>query len=173
MKHSNFHKFCQNHWTQGRMLCTILHMLKMYSDYIPVVNTTRLYRSWCLDDYATPPFRHCDTPTCTIWHCNDSPHIRLHIVTVRPTGVGLSDHPQTAQFGLTSGSKRWLWQSDPGTIRPILCSARRRGLQFGPRHTDGAVKKRRCATRENFTHVWVSRAQAWPNMARPTQQSSA
>jgi hypothetical protein len=124
-----------------------------------------------------PPFRHCDTPTRTIWHCNDSPHKRFHIETIRPhRGRTVRPHPNRSVQPLRSGSKRWLWQSVPRTIRPILCFARRVRGQFGRRHTDGAVKKQLCATRENFTHAWFSWAQAWPNltpnMARPTQQNS-
>jgi hypothetical protein len=31
-----------------------------------------------------PPFRHCDTPTRTIRHCNNLSHKHLHIVSFRP-----------------------------------------------------------------------------------------
>ncbi len=131
----------------------------------------------CLDDCAIPQL---DTVTLRP-ALSDTVTIRpTNVFILRqsdPTGVGQSDHTQTAQFDpLRSGSKRWLWQSDPRTIRPIFCFARRVRGQFGRRHTDGAVKKRRCATREDFTYAWVSWAQAWPNltpnMARPTQQNS-
>ncbi len=124
-----------------------------------------------------PPVGHCDTPTRTIRHCNDSPHKRFHIETIWPhRGRAVRPHPNRSIRPLRSGSKRWLWQSDPRTIRPIFCFARQVSGQFGWRHTDGAVKKQRCATREDFTHAWVSWAQAWPNltpnMVRPTQQNS-
>jgi hypothetical protein len=138
--------------------------------------------SRCLDDCATPQLdtvtlRPAPSDTVTIRPTN--------VFILRqsdPTGVGQSDHTQTAQFdplevGLNVGCNNPTHvQSDPHTFRPILCSARRVRGQFGWRHTDGAVKKRCCATRENFTHAWVSWAQAWPNltpnMARPTQQNS-
>jgi hypothetical protein len=77
-----------------------------------------------------------------------------------PTGVGQSDHTQTAQFdplevGLNVGCDNLTHvQSDPFSAPP---GGR---VQFGQRHTDGAVKKQRCAARENFTHARVSRAQA-------------
>ncbi len=124
-----------------------------------------------------PPVGHCDTPTRSIRHCNDSPHKHFHIETIRPhRGRTVRPHPNRSVRPLRSGSKCWLWQSDPRTIRPILCFARQVTGQFGRRHTDGAVKKRHCATRENFTHAWVSWVQAWPNltpnMAIPTQQNS-
>ncbi len=78
-----------------------------------------------------PPFRHCDTPTRTIRHCKDSPHKHLHIETIRPHRGRTVRPPQNRSVRpLRSGSKRWLWQSDPCTIRPILCSARRGGGQF-------------------------------------------
>jgi hypothetical protein len=73
-----------------------------------------------------------------------------------PTGTGLSDNPQTVQFnplevGLNVGCNNTTHeQSDPFCACPA-------GLgQFGPRHTDGAVKKRRCTTRENFADAWVA-----------------
>jgi hypothetical protein len=124
-----------------------------------------------------PPVGHCDTPTRTIRHCNDSPHKRFHIETIQPhRGWTVQPHPNLSVRPLRSGSKRWLWQSNPHTIRPILCFARGVRGQFGRRHTDGSIKKRRCATWENFTHAWVSWAQARPNLtpniARPTQQNS-
>ncbi len=124
-----------------------------------------------------PPFRHCDTLTRTIRHCNDSPHKGFHIEIIRPHRCRtVRPHPNRSVRPLRSGSKRLLWQSDPRSIRPILCFTRRVRGQFGRRHTDGAVKKQRCPTWKNFTHAWVSRAQAWhnltPNMARPTQQNS-
>ncbi len=137
----------------------------------PTVPCQNLRMPWWL---GHPPFRHCDTPTRTIRHCNDSPHKRLHIVKIQPRrGQTVWPPPNCSVRRLKSGSKYWLWQSDP------FSAPRSRGgggEQFGPRHTDGAVKKRHCATRENFTDAWVSKAQAWPNltpnMARPTQQSS-
>ncbi len=130
----------------------------------------------CLDDCATP-YLDTVTPTRTIRHCNDSPHKRFHIEIIRPhRGWTVGPHPNRSVWPLRSGSRRWLWQSDPRTIRPILCFARRVRGQFRRRHTDGTVEKRCCATWENFTHAWVSWAQAWhnltPNMARPTQQNS-
>jgi hypothetical protein len=87
-------------------------------------------------------------------------------------GVGLSSHPQTAQFDpLEVGINVGCDNPTHSLLRPAGG-----GGQFGPQHTDGAVKTRCCATRENFTNAWVSRAQAWsnltPNMARPTRQSS-
>jgi hypothetical protein len=40
--------------------------------------------SWCIPTELMVPWRlrhppvgHCDTPTRTIWHCNDSPHVML------------------------------------------------------------------------------------------------
>ncbi len=101
-----------------------------------------------------PPVGHCDTTTRTIRHCNDSPHKRFHFETIRPhRGRIVRPQPNRSIRPLTSGSKCWLWQSDPRTIRPIFCFGRRVRGQFGRRHTDGAVKKRRCATREDFTHA--------------------
>jgi hypothetical protein len=93
---------------------------------------------------GNPLFRHCDTLTCTIRYCNDSPHKRFHIVTIRPhRGRTVQPPPNRSVRPHRSGSKRWLWQSEPRTIRPILCSTRRGGGggQFGPWQTDGAVKK--------------------------------
>jgi hypothetical protein len=121
------------------------------------------------------PFRHCDIPTRSIRHCNDSPHKCLHIVTIRPHwGWTVRPPPNLSVWPLRSGSKRWLWQSNPRIIWPILCSAQRgKEGQFGPRHTDGAVKKRRCATGENFTDAWISRAQAWPNLTPTTPPNRA
>ncbi len=128
---------------------------------------------------GNPLFRHCDTLTCTIRYCNDSPHKRFHIVTIRPhRGRTVQPPPNRSVRPHRSGSKRWLWQSEPRTIRPILCSTRRGGGDSSDHDKQMALlKKRCCANWENFTHAWVSRAQAWPNitlnMARPTQQSSA
>ncbi len=102
-----------------------------------------------------PPVGHCGTPTHTIQHCNDSPHKCFHIDSIRPhRDRTVRPHPNHSVRPFRSGSKRWLWQSDPRTIRPILCFAGRVRGQFGRRHTDGAVKKRHCTTRENFTHAW-------------------
>jgi hypothetical protein len=93
------------------------------------------------------------------------------IVSIRPTnvyilrqsdstGVGLSDHPQTAQFDplevtLSVGCDNPTHvQSNPfsalpsgvGSVRTTTCR--------------WYCYKRRCATRENFADAWVSWAQA-------------
>jgi hypothetical protein len=110
---------------------------------------------WCLDDCATPQLdtvtlRPAPSDTVTIRPTN------VYILRQSdPTGVGQSDYTQTAQFDpLEVGL-------NVGCDNPThFCFARRVRGQFGQRHTDGAVKKRRCATREDFTHAWVSWAQA-------------
>ncbi len=80
-----------------------------------------------------PLFRHCDTLTCNMQHCNDLPLKCLHIVTTWPhRSRTVWPAPNFSVRPLKSGSKCWLWQSDPRIIRPILCSARwgGGGLQF-------------------------------------------
>ncbi len=85
-----------------------------------------------------PLFRHCDTPTRTIRHCNVSTHKCLHIVAVQPhRGQTVRPPRNWSVQPFKSGSKRSLWQSDPWPIRPILCSAWGRG-QCEPWHTVGA-----------------------------------
>jgi hypothetical protein len=134
----------------------------------------------------SPPYRHCDTSTRTIRHCNYSPLKCLHIVTIRPHSgqtfqpppnqfdpldVGLNvdcdnpTHGQSDPWTIQPMDNPTYGQSNPWTIRPmnnlthsLLHPAG--GRQFGPRHIDGAVKKCYCATRENFTHAWVSWVQA-------------
>ncbi len=91
----------------------------------------------CLDDCATPQLdtvtlRPAPSDTVTIRPTNVS-MLRQSV----PTGVGQSDHTQTAQFdplevGLSVGCDNLTHvQSDPCTIRPILCFARRVREQFG------------------------------------------
>ncbi len=117
-----------------------------------------------------PPVGHCDTPTRTIWHCNDSPHKRFHIETIRPhRGWTVQPHPNRSVQPLRSGSKRWLWQSDPFSASP--------GGLGDSSGDDTQIPLLKTALRHpNFTHAWVSWAQAWPNltpnMERPTQQNS-
>ncbi len=70
-----------------------------------------------------PPFRHCDTSTPIIRHCNDSPHKRFHFMTIWPhRGRTVRPPPNRSVRPLKSGSKHSLWQSDP-----FLCSARQGG----------------------------------------------
>ncbi len=92
--------------------------------FIPVITHTKLTNSiysnvpgpWWL---GHPPFRHCDTPTRTIWHCNDSSHKCLHIETIRPhRGRTVQPPPNRCVWHLRSGSKHWLWQSDPFSAPP-------------------------------------------------------
>ncbi len=45
-----------------------------------------------------PLIRHCDTLTCTIWHCNNSTQKFFILWHSNPTGIRLSSHPQTVQF---------------------------------------------------------------------------
>jgi hypothetical protein len=45
-----------------------------------------------------PPFRHCETPTRTIRHCNDLLHKRLQIEAIRPHKGRTVRLPQTARF---------------------------------------------------------------------------
>ncbi len=77
-----------------------------------------------------------------------------------PTGVELSDHPQTAQFGplevgLNVGCDNPTHeQSDPVSAPPGG------GGRLGHYTQMVLLKKWCCATSENFTHAWVSRAQA-------------
>ncbi len=130
----------------------------------------------CLDDCATPQLdtvtlRPTPSGTVTI-----RPRNVFILRQSDPTWVGQSDHTQTAQsdpleVGLNVGCDNPTHeQSDPCSVSPAGYG------QFGRRHTDGTVKKRCCATQDNFTHAWVSWAQAWPNltpnMSRPTQQNS-
>ncbi len=120
----------------------------------------------------TVTLRHTPSNTVTIFPTN--------IFLLRqsdPTGVRQSDHTQTAQFvplevGLNVGCDNLTHiQSDPFSASPGGW-----GDSSGDNTQMAMLKKRRCATRENFTHAWVSRTQAWtnltPNMARPTQQNS-
>jgi hypothetical protein len=177
-KKKNIHICWNNEWTIHISLLESFFRDMIANSLIKTFfECTPRHYVWCLDDYATP---HLDTVTLRPAP-SDTVTIRpTNVFILRqsdPTGVGQSDHTQTTQFDpLEGGSKRWLWQSDPWSIRPILCFARRVRGQFGRGHTDGAVNKWSCTTRENFTHAWVSRAQAWPNltpnMARPTQQNS-
>ncbi len=144
---------------------------------VTVLAQRRAAPSRCLDDCATPQL-----DTVTLWPAPSN------TVMIRPTnvfilrqsdttGVGQSDHTQTAQFdplevGLNVGcDNSTLVQSDPFSASPGGL-----GDISGDDTQMALLKKRHCATRENFTHAWVSWAQAWPNltpnMARPTQQNS-
>jgi hypothetical protein len=75
-----------------------------------------------------PPFRHCDTSSCTIPHCNDSTQKCFNIVTLQPhRGQSVRPPPNHSIRPLQSGSKRWLWQSDQWDstteILANICSA--------------------------------------------------
>ncbi len=139
-------------------------------------SSAAMYKVRCLDDYATPRL-----DTVTLWPApSDTVRIRPTNVFIlrqsHPTGVGQSDQTITAQFDPLEVDLN-VGFDNPTHIQsdPFFALPDGRG-QFRQRHTDGAVKKQHCATRENFTHAWVSRAQAWPyltpNMVRPTQQTS-
>ncbi len=96
-----------------------------------------------------PPFRHCDTPTRTIRHCNDSPHKHLHIVIIRLLwGRTVLTPPNRSVRPHWSGSKCWLWQSDLRTIWPILCSTRRGGGDSSDHDTQMALFKNSAAPPE-------------------------
>jgi hypothetical protein len=89
--------------------------------YVAYILSTTLSVPWHL---CHPPVGRSDTPTRTIRHCNDSPHKCFHIETSDPTGVGQSDHTQTAQFeplevGLNAGCDNPTHvQSDPFSASP-------------------------------------------------------
>jgi hypothetical protein len=124
-----------------------------------------------------PPFRHCNTSTCTIRHCKDSPHKRFHFVTIwSHRGQTVRPTPNRSLRSLRSGSKCSLYNPIHGQSNPFFAPPGRGGDSSHHDTQMTLFKKRRCATRENCTHAWVSQAQAWPylipNMARPTQQSS-
>jgi hypothetical protein len=71
-----------------------------------------------------PPVGHCDTPTCTIRHCNNSPHKRFHIETIQPhRGRTVRPHPNRSVRPLRSGSNVGCdnpphEQSDPFSASP-------------------------------------------------------
>jgi hypothetical protein len=68
---------------------------------------------------APPPSWTLWHSTRTIRHCNDSPHKRFHIETIRPLwGRTVRPHPNRSIRPLRSRSKRWLWQSDPFSASP-------------------------------------------------------
>ncbi len=108
----------------------------------------------CLDDCATPQL---DTVTLRP-ALSDTVTIRpTNVFILRqsdPTGVGQSDHTQTAQFdplevGLNVGC------DNPTHVQTDPFSASPGGLgdSSGDNTQMALLKKRRCATREDFTHA--------------------
>ncbi len=101
--------FFQNSQSQTRWQC-----LASYSP-ISVLNDILSLEKPCLGPQELhtvpwrlrhPPVGHCDTPTRTIRHCNDSPHKHFHIETIRPhRGRTVRPHPNRSVQPLRSGSK--------------------------------------------------------------------
>ncbi len=110
----------------------------------------------CCEDQSNPR----DTLTRTIRH-NDSTQERYHFVTIQLHRVGLSSYPQTSQFdpskvGTNIFCDILTHESAVQKTYPILCSIQSPVGQCRTPHTDGAHKKRHCATKQKFTNTWFS-----------------
>ncbi len=147
-------------------------MAGLFKDIASQGNITTVLLVLC--SLVHPPFRHCDTPTCTVQHFNPLNQKCLHFVTIWPkSGETVQPPPNCSATPLKCGSKCLVFHSDPWVCTwEIFCYSL---LRLGPTgqcrtwHTDGINKN------GTMPPTWVSwacsltRPNPWYCEAHPTE----